>query len=632
MFRVVKLEIVGLALVLLLAAGLRFGFPGVNSFAFDEARLSLISLAMARAGVWAQFGMPSSAGVPNPPGAAWLFVLPYAFSSDPALATAFVGMLSLVTIAGVWWLARQQWGAWAGLTAALFLAASPYSVLYARNIWAQNLLPLLALLWAWTAYHSLTGGRRWSLVAHIFLAGFIFQVHLAGAALALGTAYFFFRFGWYRQIRWVALGGLLALLALLPFISGLLTQPEVAARFGGALRQPPQFDLVAVRNLLAMALGINWEFLAGGDLTGNTSEPAVMAAIAFLLLAGVIVLARGWQRGEARERRIFAELIFVWLLATPLFFMRHSTPVFPHYLLGALPAAALLVSGSTHLLSTRSWRITVTIVLLALAFYWSGQIERSLALAGRYEAPNGLGTPLGILRSAAYGLPDDVPALLFTHGDDPNSDGEAAIFSVLWWDRPHRISDGESLLILPPEPAWLMATLSPFPAWEELRAGGLAPDAAILRFPRREGAAPFVAVRYDGTSLPTAFTLVEPVRFASGAQLEAWRVRRIGQRLRVSTLWRVVDAPPAATIQQFHHLRTSDRLQGEPFMGADVPLSVHQWRRGDYLVVMGDFFDVPAGDYWVDIGHYTLPDVTRLLRADGGDHVRLGAFVYDPQQ
>lgn len=58
------------AVVLVLAAVLRLGWAGVNSFAFDEARLSLISLDMARGGVFATIGMPSSAGVPNLPAAA----------------------------------------------------------------------------------------------------------------------------------------------------------------------------------------------------------------------------------------------------------------------------------------------------------------------------------------------------------------------------------------------------------------------------------------------------------------------------------------------------------------------------------------------------------------------------------
>ncbi|MCZ7672760.1 MAG: hypothetical protein M5U34_39410 [Chloroflexi bacterium] len=45
-----KWEILGLTAVLLLAAFLRLGFPGINSFGFDEARVSHMALQMARGG------------------------------------------------------------------------------------------------------------------------------------------------------------------------------------------------------------------------------------------------------------------------------------------------------------------------------------------------------------------------------------------------------------------------------------------------------------------------------------------------------------------------------------------------------------------------------------------------------
>src|SRR5215213_9635752 len=165
-------EWAALLLVVALAAVLHFGWLGVNSFAFDEARLSLIALRMARGGEFASVGMPSSAGVPNLPGAAWLFSIPYALSPDPLVATAFVSLLSLLVVVGVWALARRAWGSWPALCAALFLAASPYAVLYARNVWAQDLLPVLALVWAGAAYLAIHDRRRWALALHVFIAGF----------------------------------------------------------------------------------------------------------------------------------------------------------------------------------------------------------------------------------------------------------------------------------------------------------------------------------------------------------------------------------------------------------------------------------------------------------------------------
>src|SRR5690606_33742501 len=149
---VARTEWLALLAILLLGAALRFGWPGVNSFAYDEARLSLISLSMARGGEFATLGMPSSARVPNLPAAAWIFALPYAVSPDPLVATGFASLLSWLAVPLVWALGRRAWGPGPGLLAALFLAASPYGVLYGRSIWAQNLLAPMAAAWGLLAY------------------------------------------------------------------------------------------------------------------------------------------------------------------------------------------------------------------------------------------------------------------------------------------------------------------------------------------------------------------------------------------------------------------------------------------------------------------------------------------------
>jgi hypothetical protein len=246
-------------------------------------------------------------------------------------------------------------------------------------------------------------------------------------------------------------------------------------------------------------------------------------------------------------------------------------------------------------------------------------------------APNGLGVPLGASRDAAYGIPGKEPILFFGHGDNPDLDGEPAVFSTLWWGRPNRMINGEIALILPPEPAYLVATLPAIQAWEEIEAAGLAQD--VLTFDRRAGELPFVATFYDGKQNPEGFTATDPIAFDDGTQLEAWRVRWVGPRLRVSTIWRITDSPDRTDYHQFHHLRTSETLDSDsmPVMVADVPMSARNWQIGDRLIVMSDFFidrEAYSGqDLWVDVGHYTLTDMARRLRLDGeGDLVRLGPF------
>ena len=84
--------------VLLLAGVLRLGFVGVNPFGSDEARVSLLALKMARQGEIAINGISSSTGARNLPASIYAFVPPYALSTDPIIATQWVGLWSLLAV------------------------------------------------------------------------------------------------------------------------------------------------------------------------------------------------------------------------------------------------------------------------------------------------------------------------------------------------------------------------------------------------------------------------------------------------------------------------------------------------------------------------------------------------------
>jgi hypothetical protein len=312
---------------------------------------------------------------------------------------------------------------------------------------------------------------------------------------------------------------------------------------------------------------------------------------------------------------------------------------------------AMTAGASLTLVPRRGWpRLTGGAALL-LALVWSAQVATTLDDALEMRPPeSALSSVLNEPRDALAALPPDLPVLFHGHGDDPAISGEAAVFNVLLWGQPDsRVINGETLLILPPYRAALLATVPPFQAWEELVAAGLSEPA--VESPRRHPSDPYIAALYDGTSDPLGFTALDSaVPLADGAALDGWKARRVGDRLRVSTLWSVDSAPPAATIQQFHHLYPLgaqadaacargetplvtdwDALaSGPPPFSADVPVSAQSWRAGDRLIIMTDLFDVPPGAYAVRAGHYTLPDVVRIPRMDGGEGaVNLGAFCWE---
>jgi len=623
-------EIVVLLLILLAGALLRFGWVGVNAFAWDEARISLDALRMARGGEFVMAGQPSSVDIPFFPLSVWLFALPFALSPDPLFATLTVAAVSLLCVVGVWSLARN-FGVLPGLAAAAVMAASPYAVLYGRSIWQPNLLAPLALAWLLAGTASVRRGGRGGLVAAGLvgaIGGMAVQVHFAGAALALATAYAALRHLRGRQLIALLIGGSLAIATAIPYVYYVtVVDPAIAARFGVVLSGgQTAYDLDGLGGLVRLALEWDWGFLGLGDADpyGRGSFTAIMAGA--LVGCGAVALLLGIIR--RRNVAPITEMTAIVLLASPLFFIRHSSPVLIHYALIGLPAIAVLYGAALTLIDRRWWRIGGAILVFALTAIWSVQIAETLDRAGRDRPPNSaLSSILSESRDAA--LTATEPILFFTHGDDPVLHGEAAVFKALLWSRDHRILNGDSLLILPPYPATLLATLAPFQMWEELEAAGLARE--VTAYPRRTGALPFVAARYDGVSAPGGYTMIDPVTLTDGSTLIGWRARRVGDRLRISTLWRVEADAVTGTYQGFHHLRAADDARdGTPFAVSDVPLSRATWRVGDQVIVMADFFNVPDERAWtMDVGRYTLPTLTRIARVDGLNDgaIRLGRFT-----
>lgn len=649
-----RLEWVAVIAVLVLAAGLRLGYPGVNPFAADEARVSVLALQMARGEQFITQGIASSAGTANLPASVYVFVPPYRLTADPLAATQYVGVLNVLAVIGLWWLVRRTFGAQSAFVAALFLASAPYAVFFSRNIWTQNLLVPFAVGWLISAHLALTTShgrtRRLSIAGAVVLAGVAFQVHLAGLALVLGTLYAFLRGRWWRHLGACVVGAGLAALPLLPFVyRAVCCAPELVSAYVQSSGDNT-LDAQAIALMGKLALNRGWDYLAAGDLAahGSWALPQLLSGV--LVGLGMMgIVRRVWahrprpesqaheetgaracpprRSGEATEawRLTLIELTLILLIAPIVLFTYQRAPVRLHYLLTALPALALMV-GLSVLLPWHKGK-GIAALMLFLAVLWSGQILHSLALANAQVAPNGINTPLKVRRDVAYSLPPDGVAVMHTQTEDYRNRGEPAIWKVLFWDRPHRVANGWATLILPPEPAHLMYEIDHYDAWHEIHHNGLM-DERLIRYDPLPGAQEHYNQPYDGATVPANYTrLASPVMFDNGLQLLGWEARQAGGLLRVAVLyeaWR--DPTPHVTLQQFTHLRIAEnREAAQPDLTADSPLT-DAWRAGDRIVALASARpDVETATFHITVGQYLLETGQRLTTEDGRDSIELGA-------
>jgi 4-amino-4-deoxy-L-arabinose transferase-like glycosyltransferase len=300
-------EWLALALILLLAAALRLGAPGISEFKRDEATMMARALDLARGRDLPLLGLSSSVNLPNPPLSVYLFAIPFLFSDSPLPATLYVGALNVLAVALTWALARRYVGVRAALIAALLYAASPWGAIYARKLWAQDLLPPFVVLTVFTALLGYAEGRRWARIAHWPLLLITVQIHYAAASLiplsALALAL------WRHHVRRRELAGglLLAALTVLPAAIGAQRDGWLAP---DALRERVQTDPDHRRVVSSRALEHAWLTVAGTDLhalAGPEQFRAYRVTVPdadplFALIPLAATLTAAWWLGRAGWR------------------------------------------------------------------------------------------------------------------------------------------------------------------------------------------------------------------------------------------------------------------------------------------------------------------------------------------
>jgi 4-amino-4-deoxy-L-arabinose transferase-like glycosyltransferase len=617
--------------LLLLAALLRMGWPGLTHFQADEARLYTRALAMARQGELATHGIASSIGFPNSPVSVWFYALPLLVWPHVYSATLFTGVANVLAVAGGWWIARRYWGPVPGLVALLLFAVAPWALVHSRRIWAQNLLPTLAVLWGIGALLAFVERRPAFVVLHLLALALAIQVHFAGLALLPATLVFIAVFWRRLQWRFFAAGVLLAFLTAVPFLSYLRTQPGsavegLAQRAGQTINWQPD----AWRYLWLLGSGSELHSLAGPEqfrayLDSIPRLAPVYLFLGALMLAGVAWLVwRLWQDRRNREGEV-ALILLVWLVAAPLFFLFFPVPVTLHYLLPVYPVPfiaggigfALLLGalrrvGAGSLLATAAWLILAAAVTLQLWGY-----ARLNQLVAQEATPGGFGSPLALrlagaeqARSLQQGHGGEI--IVASAGENPEIDETAAIYDALLAGVPRRFVDARRSALFPDGPAVVLLAAE---VSREVAAAGSYFESATERIevPLRRGEGTVQLLTVTDPPAP-AVELLEPVLFANWVRLYGYdplQTERDGAA-RWRLYWHPGDNPDPADYHFFNHLLDGN---GERIAQADAAaFAPWQWRAGDTVVSVFEL-ELPAEvarPPTMRVGFYRYPSLANV--------------------
>lgn len=599
-------EIALLSGILLLAAVLRMGQPGLVEFKRDEALLLARALDVAQGQQFHLRGISSSVGFPNTPVSVWLYAIPLLVWDHVYAAILFTGLLNTTAVLGCWWFVRRYWGPTSALAAALMFAVSPWAVFHSQKIWAQNLLVPLVMVWAIGAALAFVERKRWFVILHLLSLVIAIQVHFAAVALVPATIIFLVVFR--RRVDWrlVILSGLLALLTAIPFIYYLFFRSNVDFSAVGGLSSSGilrSFDLSAWRYIWLLTTGREIHALAGPTefeafLTTIPDLTVVYFLWIALVFGGVVWLGREayryWGQGDYPSEVGF--IVLIWLFVPILFYTIPRLPVELHYLLPAYPAqyiAAGIAFGVIAIFLGK-WRPLVWGILgvsaVAQVWVWLSLLN----FLGSQFTPGGYGTPVRYHLQAAGQARQLISEtggseiLIAGQSENPRQDEFAAVYDVLLRDIPRRFVDLNRSALFPGETAVAIINNQ---ADNPAAITYLSSAAEVRRINLRQGEGTLKILSIPGEAGPSPEVSLDPsLLYANWVNLIGYdRPTPLDNKM---VSWRIYWHPGAnpdpLDYHFFNHLiDAAGQRIGQEDAAVFSPL---QWREGDTII---SFFKLP---------------------------------------
>ena len=653
-----------------LGAALRLWALNSTHFLFDQATLMTLARDAVVGHMLPVAGLSSSIHTLNPPISVYVLLPFAAFGTNPFPAVAALALWNVAGVALCYVFALRYFGRRIAAVGALLFAVGPAAVEYSRFLWPQNSLPPLLVLFALAIYAMCVRGRRGMLAPAVLLLALGALMHPAALLLAPALVAAVLLAPHRPRGREYALSAAIVVALLLPTIVWELVSgwsdlrlaatysagpakidPEVFFRLYEALGTPglpqsgtvphaPPHSLAGVIQLLAAPVT--------DPSLGAASPSAALAPLYIALgLAALLLFAVGWlaltahivaparalwrdlagtdgPAGWKAQLRAWADAawrwmradagwrayLLLWLLVTsPLVLLiRHSSPIFTHYLIALYPfafltmafgvvtlaqAAAQLV-GSLRVRAPGPGPVASALVLALVAALALGQTAQSLLYSvsiatGQYDARvSGYGYPLGALQHADA----QINVLQRQSGARQvfiieDQDESVAMDYTLVREHPDRVGFVDDCLVLPPADAGpaLVIAASGSPVGQALAS---LPDAAMLARIPMAGSSPLAVYRVTDTSRTTypGETPLPPVRFqdASGAglQLEGGQLDGGQVRLRWTALSPTPrDAAPLTLRAQVRYVSSSGKVSQ---VWAFRDCAPTRWQAGDTVL------------------------------------------------
>lgn len=280
------------AVIITVSSIFRLTNLNVIEFKTDEA-INLLLAAQPRFGnPLPPGGTVSSIGILNPPLFTYLLFPITFFTLDPRIISFIMSIVNVISVGLIFLLFRKYYGQLTAFIAAIFLALSPWMILFSRKIWTQDLILPFTLPFLFSMHKIIVEKEMKYWILFTASALFLVQLHQINILFIALISIFIFLKKITVHYKYAAIGILIGFLPLIPYISYQVKNGCLDCRSFMEKRQklePMYSQLIFLRPLQIIGQG-NFQYVLGKDmLTLKNTYPLIYWLKSFFYLEYIIL-------------------------------------------------------------------------------------------------------------------------------------------------------------------------------------------------------------------------------------------------------------------------------------------------------------------------------------------------------
>lgn len=293
-------------------------------------------------------GAPTTVGGNAGPFYYFILSVPFIFSSNPIVVSAFIALLNVLAIVLTFKFAKDFFNERIALITSALIAVSPFALIYSRKIWNPDLLFPFSVILLYSLY-SFAVNKKSKYIIPIFISSAtLLQLHPVTLFLSPIVLFVLLRFHKSINIKHLSVGLIAAFLLFSPFIyfelQNNFKNTETLISTSGLFKFD-KINTIAIQHIASLTSGSNFDYILGDSAKSfyssilNLQQFFVVENI--LLFFAFLILIYSAKNPFSNFKHF---LLLIWMIVPILILFFFNGPQYPHHLIMLYPVQFLAIA------------------------------------------------------------------------------------------------------------------------------------------------------------------------------------------------------------------------------------------------------------------------------------------------